>query len=259
MRYVRYRYKGCTEFGVFLENDTIQQVEKLPFEGCRSQEITNTNSLSLSDVELLPPCEPEKIIATAINFPGATGLTDEVDEPLIFIKPSSSLIGPYQTIISPFEETPVWGEPELALVVGKTLSKATTEEAVQAIFGYTIGNDVSCENVHEWDHHLARSKGADTFCVLGPWIDTEFKPNGKQIKGYHNKTLIRDGYCQERLWKEPELLVWLSSWITLEPGDVILTGAPSRIRERIYFEEGDIFSCKIEGLGELKNSFELAK
>jgi 2-keto-4-pentenoate hydratase/2-oxohepta-3-ene-1,7-dioic acid hydratase in catechol pathway len=255
MRYVRYKYKGFTECGFLLENDAIQQVEELSYEGLRSQKIINTKSLSLSDVELVSPCEPRKIIATAINFPGATGLTNAVDEPLIFIKPSSSMIGPNQTICSPFENTSVWGEPELALVIGKTLSRATTEEAVQAIFGYTIGNDVSCENVHEWDHHLARSKGADTFCVLGPWIDTEFKPEGKRIVGYHNKTLIRDGYCQERLRKEPELLVWLSSWMTLEPGDVILTGAPSRVRERMYFEEGDSFTCAIDGLGELSNPF----
>ena len=168
------------------------------------------------------------------------------------------MIGPYQTIISPFKDTPVWGESELAIVIGKRLSKATVSEASKAIFGYTIGNDVSCENVHGWDHHLARSKGADTFCVLGPWIDTEYNPEGKYIRGYHNETLIRDGYCQERIWKEPELLVWLSSWMTLELGDIVLTGAPSRVIDRIYFKDDDTFTCEIEGLGKLLNPFRLA-
>jgi len=255
VKYVRYRYEVNTECGILLENDTIQRVEKIPYKGVRDQQITNTKPLSLSEVELLSPCEPGKIIATAINYPGATGLTKKVNEPLIFIKPSSSVIGPDQTIISPFKDTPVWGEPELAIVIGQTLSKASTEEAIKAVFGYTIGNDISCENIHGWDHHLARSKGADTFCVLGPWIDTEYNPDGKRIRGFHNKILIRDGHCQERLSKEPELLVWLSSWMTLEPGDVILTGAPSRVRERIYFEEGDRFTCDIDGLGELSNPF----
>ena len=139
------------------------------------------------------------------------------------------------------------------------MSRATVSEANSAIFGYTIGNDVSCENVHGWEHHLARSKGADTFCVLGPWIDTEYNPDGKLIRGYHNETLIRSGYCQERLWKEPELLAWLSSWMTLNPGDVILTGAPSRVQDRMYFKDSDNFTCAIEGLGELSNLFELEK
>jgi len=257
VRYIRYKHDNNIGYGVLLEDNSIQQVSELPYEGIRDNKIKNVSSLPLGEVELLAPCQPGKIIATAINYPGATGLTNKVDEPLVFIKPSSSVIGPKQMIVSPFKNTPVWGEPELGIVIGKSLSKATVEEANEAIFGYTIGNDVSCENVHGWDHHLARSKGADSFCVLGPWIDTEYKPNGKQIKGYHNKTLIRDGYCHERLWKEPELLVWLSSWITLNPGDVVLTGAPSRVRDRIYFKDRDSFTCAIEGLGELSNTFEL--
>ena len=259
MRYIRYKYNNSVEYGILSEDNTIQQLNGLPYEYVEHKKTKNSTFLSLGEVELLAPCQPGKIIATAINYPGVTGLTEKVSEPLVFIKPSSSVIGHNQTIISPFKDTPVWGESELGIVIGKSLSKATMEEVNKAIFGYTIGNDVSCENVHGWDHHLARSKGADTFCVLGPWIDTEYNPSGKQIKGYHNKTLIRNGYCQERLWKEPELLVWLSSWITLEPGDVVLTGTPCRVQDRVYFKEGDIFTCVIEGLGELSNSFGLEK
>ena len=257
MRYLRYKYNGRGEYGVLYENDTINPITELPYHANTYNVIKDRDSILIDDAELLAPCQPGKIIATAINYPGATGLTSKVDEPLVFIKPSSSVIGPNQTIISPFKDSPVWGESELGIVIGKSISKATVEEANEAVFGYTIGNDVSCENVHGWDHHLARSKGVDTFCSLGPWIDTEYDPNGKQIKSYHNKTLIRDGCCHERLWKEPELLVWLSSWMTLNPGDVVLTGAPSRVRDRIYFKDGDIFTCVIEGLGELSNPFEL--
>ena len=91
--------------------------------------------------------------------------------------------------------------------------------------------------------------------MLGPWIDTEFNPQGKCIRGYHNNTLIRKGLCDQRLWKEPELLVWLSSWITLEAGDVILTGAPGRITKRMFLNEGDQYTCQIDGLGTLSNPF----
>lgn len=256
MRYIRYKHNDSVEYGILLEDNTIQRISEAPYEHAERKKIKNSVFLSLGEVELLAPCQPGKVIATAINYPGATGLTEKTNEPLVFIKPSSSVIGPEKTIISPFIDASVWGECELGIVIGKKLSKATAEEASTAIFGYTIGNDVSCENVFGWDHHLARSKGADTFCVLGPWIDTDFDPNGKYISGYHNDNLLREGYCEQRLWKESELLVWLSSWMTLEPGDVILTGAPTRVRERIYFKEGDRFTCIIEGLGELSNPFE---
>ena len=84
---------------------------------------------------------------------------------------------------------------------------------------------------------------------------TNYNPSNKTISSYHNNLLIREGCCDERLLKEPDLLVWISSWMTLEPGDVVLTGAPSRVRDRVYFKDGDIFSCIIEGLGTLSNSF----
>ena len=250
MKFIRFEYSQIFYYGL-LSKQKIQVYSDAPWNNGKPLE----QFISIDDVKILSPCQPGKVIATAINYPGATGLTERMDEPLVFIKPSSSVIGPNEKIISPFKDTPVWGEPELAVVIGKRLSKANATEAQDAILGYTIANDVSCENVNEWDHHLARSKGADTFCVLGPWIDTEYNPDGKQVRGYHNNVLIRDGFCQERLWKEPELLVWLSSWMTLEPGDVLLTGTPSRVIDRVYFKKNDIFTCEIEGLGKLSNSF----
>jgi 2-keto-4-pentenoate hydratase/2-oxohepta-3-ene-1,7-dioic acid hydratase in catechol pathway len=250
MKFIRFKYFKNIFFGL-LSKQKIQVYSDAPWNNGKPLE----QFISIDDVNILSPCQPGKVIATAINYPGATGLTERMDEPLVFIKPSSSVIGPNEKIISPFKDTPVWGEPELAVVIGKRLSKANATEAQDAILGYTIANDVSCENVNEWDHHLARSKGADTFCVLGPWIDTEYNPEGKQVRGYHNNVLIRDVFCQERLWKEPELLVWLSSWMTLEPGDVLLTGTPSRVIDRVYFKNNDIFTCEIEGLGKLSNSF----
>ena len=254
MKFIRFRYLK-NEFYGLLHNHKIQMYSDMPWNNGKPL----SQQVSINDVDLLSPCQPGKVIATAINYPGATGLTEKTNEPLVFIKPSSSVIGPNKAIISPFKDALVWGECELGVVIGKKISKATVEEAQSAIFGYTIGNDVSCENVFDWDHHLARSKGADTFCSLGPWIDTDFDPNDKYISGHHNDTLIREGYCQQRLWREPELLVWLSSWMTLEPGDVVLTGAPSRVCDRIYFKEGDHFTCTIEGLGELTNPFEFIK
>lgn len=251
MRIVRFLFSGKSHYGE-LEANQVRVWCGAPWLGGHAVD----QVIALGSIQLLAPCLPSKVIATAINYPGATGLTEFTREPLVFLKPSTSVIGPGDFIISPFNDVPVWGETELAVVIGKRLCRANFEEAKNAIFGYTIGNDVSCENIQKWDHHLARSKGADTFCVLGPWIDTGYVPDHKRICGYHNGELLRDGYVDERLWKEPDLLVWLSSWMTLEPGDVILTGAPTRVRERIYFSKGDRFTCSIEGLGELSNTYQ---
>ena len=250
MRLVRFLHSQKIHYGELI-NDEVTFWSDAPWSGGHQL----SDKISLENIDLLAPCQPNKVIATAVNYPGATGLSDKVVEPLVFFKPTTSVIGPTETIISPFTDVPVWGECELGIVIGKRLKAASTHEARDAVWGYTIGNDVSAENIQGWDHHLARSKGADTFCVLGPWIDSDYKPEGKYICGHHNDILMREGYLQERLWKEPELLVWLSSWVTLEPGDVILTGAPSRVRERVYFSEGDRFTCTIEDLGELSNPF----
>ena len=251
MKLIRFLYSQKTYYGD-MDNSQVVIWSNAPWLGGHRTK----NTILFEDVKLLAPCQPGKVIATAINYPGATGLKKEANEPLFFIKPSSSVIGPDQPIISPFTDTPVWGECELGVVIGKRLQQANEQEVEEGILGYTIGNDVSAENILGWDHHLARSKCADTFCPLGPWIDTNFNPQGKMISGFHNSELIRKGYLSERLWKEPDLLVWLSSWMTLEPGDVILTGAPTRVRERIYFKSGDHFTCRIEGLGELSNPFQ---
>jgi len=251
MKVIRFLKDGQSFYGS-VEEGKVFQWTGVPWQKGERTEVSH----KMDDVRLLAPCESTKVIATAINFPGATGLTEKNNEPLVFIKPSTSVIGNGETIVSPFSDAKVWGECELGVVIGKTLKNATTEQASAAVYGYTVGNDVSCENVLGWDHHLARSKGADTFCVLGPWIDTDFDPQDKYISGHHNDILMREGYCHERLWHEPDLLVWLSLWMTLEPGDVILTGAPSRVRSRVYFEPGDSFTCYIEGLGKITNPFE---
>jgi len=210
---------------------------------------------SLEDVKIIAPCRPGKVVGVAVNFPGATGLSSGSNRPLIFIKPTSSVIGPTENIKAPNGKDKIWGEGELGIVIGKKLSKVNSNEAMEGIFGYTIGNDITRENNSGWDHHLTESKCADTFCALGPWIDTDFEPKNKTISSYYNDTLIRKGLCDERLLKEPELLVWISSWMTLEPGDVILTGAPNRVRDPIYFKDGDTFSIDLEGFGILSNLF----
>jgi 2-keto-4-pentenoate hydratase/2-oxohepta-3-ene-1,7-dioic acid hydratase in catechol pathway len=140
-------------------------------------------------------------------------------------------------------------------VIKKRLRKVSAEAVRDAILGFTIANDVSAENIEGRDHHLLRSKGADSFCPMGPWIDTEYDPVDRLVEAFHNGTLIRSGRTSERIWDDVKILSWLSSWITLEAGDVVLTGTPPRLTPRRYLRDGDTFSARVEGLGQLTNTF----
>ena len=143
----------------------------------------------------------------------------------------------------------------MGIIVGKHLHRASISEAKEAIFGYVCANDVTAENIDARDHHLARSKAADTFCPIGPWIDTDFIPGKAAIEAYQDKRLIRKGTLDKRIWKDEETLRWLSQWMTLDAGDLILTGTPPRVAEKVYLNDGNTFEVKIEGLGCLKNRF----
>jgi 2-keto-4-pentenoate hydratase/2-oxohepta-3-ene-1,7-dioic acid hydratase in catechol pathway len=251
VKYVRYSYKQNVSYGS-LKNDAITPLSEAPWGvDC----IALDESIPLHNVVLKAPCLPGKVVCIALNYPGITGASAVDQEPLVFLKPSSSVIGPNEKIINPFKGVNVWGESELAIVIGKTLKNVGSIEAKNGIFGYCCANDVSASNLGERDHHLARSKAADTFCVLGPWVDTEFVPKSQTIQGYHNDILLREDKLSARFFKDVDLIKWLSSWMTLEPGDVVLTGAPSRMREREFLQCGDNFRVLIEGLGELSNNY----
>ena len=251
MKVVRYTANGATSFGS-LEGESVYPIVGDPL----SDFSVGEDPLPLSGVRLTAPCVPPKVIGVAINYPGITGSSDDFVEPLVFLMSSNTVIGPDDPIVSPFREMNTWGESELAIVIGRTLTRASkTDVENGGIFGFTIGNDVSCSNVQGWDHHLARAKSIDTFCPLGPFIDTEYDPADKLVESYHNGELLRRGNSDDRLMTDLELVSFLSSWMTLEPWDVILTGAPARVRDRLYLGEGDVFECKVAGLGELRNSF----
>ena len=118
-----------------------------------------------------------------------------------------------------------------------------------------MGNDISCSNVDNRDHHLARSKSADNFCPVGEYIDTTYDHKNKFIRAYHNDQLLRDGNTSEFIWSPSKIIFELSKWMTLNPGDLILTGAPKRVRDRQFLEHGDEYRIEIEGLPILSNRF----
>jgi 2-keto-4-pentenoate hydratase/2-oxohepta-3-ene-1,7-dioic acid hydratase in catechol pathway len=240
MKIVRFLDAGLPAWGC-ISDESIVRLKGNPFDRPKP----GKSAGPVGSLKLLAPCQPRKIVGVGINYPGATGLTDTMTEPLVFLKAGTSVCGSRDEIVSTLAGTRIWGECELAFVVGPGSS----------IFGYTAANDVTADNIEGWDHHLARSKAADTFCPLGPWIDTEYSAENREIQGFQNGELIRRGNSNDRLWQDAQILAWLSTWMTLEPWDVILTGAPTRIVPRRYLNDGDEFVVRIEGLGELRNRF----
>ena len=212
---------------------------------------------SISNIKLLSPCQPSKIICVAINFSGIDRFSPTMTEPLVLVKPPSCICGPGDTVVNPFPELPWWGEAELAVVIGKRLRNIPESEVRDGVLGFTIANDTSVENVENRDHHLARSKCPDNFCAVGPWIDTDFDASDCLIEAVQNGEVIRRGRSSEQFWQWPRIVAWLSTWMTLEPGDLVLTGNPPDTVGMRFLGNGDTYTARVSGLGELTNRFVL--
>jgi len=220
-----------------------------------NHDLEDAQSFVAEEVDFLAPITPSKVVALAINYSGATGQTKVMTEPLVFIKGSNAITGNNNSIRLPFESD-TWGESELGVVIQKTTPRDLTNNNVKDyILGYISANDVSCNNVDERDHHLARSKSADGFCPVGDCIDTEFDYRNKTIRAYHNDCLIREGNTDQMIWNPEKIIIWLASWMTLNGGDLVITGTPSRVRDRLFLSDGDTYTVCIQGLPDLRNTF----
>ncbi len=170
--------------------------------------------------------------------------------PQIFLKPPSALITNGEPIVLPSQSSRVEHEAELAIVVGKRSRDLKPEQVKDAIFGYTIANDVTARDLQALDRQWLRSKGFDSFCPLGPWIDTNFDPSDALISCHVNNALRQMGSTKDMLFKPAQLMVFISSIMTLEPGDLILTGTPAGVGPLVA---GDLVNVHIDGLGTLVN------
>ena len=236
-----------------MENDRVYELVGEPLGECRRGELVG----DLASVKLLAPCTPRKVAAVAINFPGIDRYTPEMKEPLVLLKAGTSVCGPGAPVMNPFPDLRWWGEAELAVVIRRTLRDVSESRVREGILGFTIGNDASVENVEGRDHHLARSKAADSFCPLGPWIDTEFDATDCVIEAVQNGEVIRRGRTSQQVWQWQRIVSWLSTWMTLEPWDVVLTGNPPDTVGMRFIQHGDVYTARIQGLGELTNPFYL--
>ena len=209
--------------------------------------------LPLDSVRLLAPVIPRsKVVCVGKNYADhAAEMGGEVpSEPIIFIKPNTSVIGPNDLIQWPASSERIDHEAELAVVISKICKEVPRSKANDVIFGYTLANDVTARDLQKKDGQWTRAKGFDSFCPLGPWIDTEFKPASQRITATVDGSLKQDAHLSDMVFDVPTIIEFITAVMTLLPGDVILTGTPSGIGPMVA---GKDVLVSIDGLGTLRN------
>ncbi|NPA49262.1 MAG: fumarylacetoacetate hydrolase family protein [Thermodesulfobacteria bacterium] len=247
MRIVRALWQERPVYGV-LEEERIKLLASFPEEGL---DFTG-EEVSFSQVKLLAPSSPSKIVALGLNYRDHArelGLPLP-EEPLIFLKPPSAVIGPGEEIILPPESKRVDYEAELAIVIKRRARRVSPEEAFDYILGYTCFNDVTARDLQQKDGQWTRAKSFDTFAPFGPWIETGLDPSDLRVRSYLNGSLRQDSSTAELIFPVPEIVSFVSRVMTLEPGDLIATGTPPGIGP---LAPGDGIEIEIEGVGRLKN------
>lgn len=249
MRIIRYQLPGeeTPQFG-WIMNEMIGPIEGDVFGTFQREEAR----IPLESVRLLPPANPSKIICAGRNYAAhAKEHGAEVPEvPLIFLKPPSSLIGHQQEIVLPPQSQQIEHEAELAVVIGQPGRWITPDDVLSHVFGYTVANDVTARDLQRSDGQWTRAKGFDTFCPVGPWIETEFDPADAVITCHVNDEMRQMASTRDMIFTVRQLIAFVSSVMTLEQGDLILTGTPAGVSP---LNAGDSVEVSIEGLGTLSN------
>lgn len=208
----------------------------------------------LADARLLAPVIPRsKVVCVGLNYAehrNDMANVDAPENPLIFLKPNTAVIGPDDPIMIPPVEGRITHESELVVVIGRIAKQVKAEDWADYVFGYTIGNDVSARDQMFADGQWARAKGYDTFAPLGPWIETELDPSNLEIRSFVDGEPRRQGNTKDLIHTVPKLIEYISDVWTLLPGDVIMTGTPSGLGG---FVDGQTVECVIEGIGTLRN------
>ncbi|MDP9318498.1 MAG: fumarylacetoacetate hydrolase family protein [Actinomycetota bacterium] len=207
----------------------------------------------LSAVRLLAPVIPRsKVACIGRNYAAhAAELGNDVPaEPLVFLKPNTSVIGPDDPIVYPSQSTDVHFEGELAVVIGRICRDVPVDRVSEVVFGYTVGNDVTARDLQARDGQWTRAKGFDSFCPLGPWIETELDPSDVEVRTELNGEVRQLGRTSLMMFDVPAIIAYITSFMTLLPGDVVLTGTPPGVGP---MRPGDDVAVTIEGIGTLTN------
>lgn len=249
MRIARVSVPGV-EFPVYgvITGDKIELITGLPWPDISDP----VAALNLADVKILAPVIPSKVVCVGKNYADhAKEMGGEVPtEPVIFIKPNTTVIGEGDFIVVPPQSQNVDHEAELAIVIGALAKNVEIDRADEVIFGYTCANDVTARDLQNSDGQWTRSKSFDTFCPLGPWIETDLDPEDLAISCAVNGELRQDGNTSDLVRSAREMVSWISHMMTLLPGDVILTGTPAGVSQIV---NGDSVSVTIADIGTLTN------
>ncbi|GAA3337445.1 fumarylacetoacetate hydrolase family protein [Curtobacterium pusillum] len=250
MKIARFSSKGeDPRYGILDERDLVVLAGDPMYQGFE----TTGERVPLADAKLLAPVIPRsKVIGVGLNYAEHASEMDERsgDDPVVFLKPNTAVIGPEDPIRLPAGVGRVDHEGELAIVIGSLAKNVTREDFASVILGYTIANDVTARDLQARDGQWTRSKGFDTFCPLGPAIETEIDPSDIRIETRVDGDLRQVGSTSEMVHDIPSLIEFVSSIWTLLPGDVILTGTPAGVGE---IRDGEVVEVTIEGIGTLKN------
>lgn len=207
----------------------------------------------LSDVRLLAPVIPRsKVVGIGRNYAAhAAELGHDLpSEPLMFMKPNTSVVGPDDPVFYPKQTQDLHYEGELAVVIGRICRDVAPERVADVVYGYTVANDVTARDLQKGDVQFTRAKGFDSFCPLGPWIETELDPSDLRLQTHLNGDLKQDGSTKDMIFDVATLVAHVSSVMTLLPGDVILTGTPEGVGP---MNPGDEVDVTISGIGTLTN------
>jgi 2-keto-4-pentenoate hydratase/2-oxohepta-3-ene-1,7-dioic acid hydratase in catechol pathway len=248
MKIVRYQDGSSIKWGV-IEESMIREMDGDPFGHFH----LSSRAKKLEEVKLLSPCLPSKIVALGLNYRDHAEEVkmDIPEKPLLFMKPSTSVIGPGDVIVYPKMSKRMDYEAELAVVIGKKAKSVPEEKAGDYILGYTCFNDVTARDLQPKDGQWTLSKGFDTFSPIGPWIVTDINPTHLEIAAFLNGERRQYSNTKNLIFGPHQLVSYISNVMTLLPGDVIATGTPSGIGR---MSVGDRIGVMIEGIGTLTNT-----
>ena len=249
MRIARFSLNGEPKFGI-IDGPELVVLNGHPLVAGYD---TTGERVPIKDVKLLAPTIPSKVVCVGLNYADHVAEIKDAThaaEPTLFLKPSSSIVGPGDAIVLPAQSEKVDLEVELTIVMGQIAKNVTEKDALNYVWGFTIANDVTARDLQFSDQQWARAKSFDSFCPIGPWIETEFVPDGQELSSRINGETKQASTIDHMLHNVPKLISYISHNMTLLPGDVILTGTPAGISPILA---GQIVECEIEGIGTLVN------
>jgi 2-keto-4-pentenoate hydratase/2-oxohepta-3-ene-1,7-dioic acid hydratase in catechol pathway len=249
MQLCRLEVAGTPRWGV-IEGELVTPLAEPPWESVRKI----AGAMPLATARLLPPCEPTKIVAVGLNYRAhAAEMGKELpEEPLLFLKAPSSLLPPGGTVTLPRQSSRVEHEGELALVIGRTASKVSAAHALEHVKGFTCLDDVTARDIQRREKVYARAKGFDTFCPVGPWLETEIAdPQALELELRVNGEVRQTGSTADMIFPVAEVIAFISHIMTLYPGDLVTTGTPPGVGP---LRPGDRVEVEIAGIGVLAHA-----